>query len=272
LNVTVSYPDAQPNNSTITQFELHALKDSDTFEVRDDDDDAMLVIEHFDTRFDPAQHRLHMRHGEVRVAGTFAEKMERPELAGLCIGVLDCEIEIQELEARIERRKVPPPYACGMPVAPNAALRIKEIEAVQQIGFSGDEIKIGAGLVLENPGPFVAASSALNNVHHTLALLAVSGIATTEVARAEQATRFVPANRSTCPDETKFIPGSIARHSLAGVILENSGLNVSAKALDSALRGEATLVLAVGNDSGTISIKLLPARTGDLWHFRLATP
>jgi len=262
MTIEVVAADGTTNGLVIAPLEFFAVKDSGVFELRDDDAEAVLEIEHFDTRFEPGLRRLHLSRGAARLSAFFAEKMDRPELAGLCVAVVDCEIAVHELEARMERRRQPPPFACGIPADANAPLTLSTIEAVQQVGAATNGlVPVGIALTAENAGPAVLPVGALATVPVTLTLLAVKNGATTDVLRIENPLRFDPAARSLCPDQTKFIPGQLARRSLADVVLEKAWQEQRSQAAFGAKTLRAAGLLSVACVGSVLTARVGDART-----------
>ncbi len=261
--------DGRTNSVAISPLELFALKDTDVFELRDEDGEPVFTMDGLDVHFDPGLHAIFLRRGNLRISKDFAQAIGRAELAGFVVGVVDCEIEVRELDARIARKPRPLPAACGLPAGTNATLKLRGVGEVQMIDEPSHGLcPVAADVALENSGPDALELAALENTRLGLSLLVVKGGATSELVRVEQPMRVDPAERCPCPDETKFYPGFVARRSLADVIAQSAWLPVPVETLDAAARGDALLFFEARLGSASARRPVKPERRGPGWIFR----
>lgn len=265
---TLEWPEEGATNRAVMEpLELFALKDTDVFELRDEDSLPVFTMDRFDVRFDPGQHQLLMRRGSLRLDGQFADRVGRPELAGIAVGVVDCEVEIHELEQRINRRAKPQPPLCAIPPGPRAGVRIRAIEGVQATGpATNGLIPAAIALSLENPGPDALPLSAAAALPLTFRILAMENGATQSVVESVQTIRLDPAEKCPCADASLLYPGLVAHWTPADAISAGAALQ-----LPVAVLGREGVSFFVEADLSGASVRrpLTVRRKGDAWLFGL---
>lgn len=253
------------NEIAIPSLELFALKDTDVFDVRDDDSEPVFDVDQLDVRFDPGLHHLSLRHGNLRFSRLFSQSIERPELEGIVVGTVDCEVEVHELEAQIERRARALPDCCGIETGTNGALRLKSIDAVQTADpISNGFARVAVGVSLENTGPDPLAATNFAAVPMTVRFIVTESGATSAVIQARQTLRVDTPEKCPCMDATRLYPGMTSRRSLADAMEERAELVIPAVLFE---RAGAAFFVEAEIAGSMIRREVHPRRAGDFLFF-----
>lgn len=252
---------------SVAPVELFALKDTERFELRDEDGGPVFAIDRFDVRFEPGLHQLQLMRGNLRLTREVAVLAGRPECEGLVVGVVDCAVDVHELAARIDRTPRRQPAWCSTPAGTNAQLAVRDIEAVQQCGAGPDgTVALAVALALRNDGPDALALSDAASLPVSLRFLAADVAATQVIAAVEHTIRVDAAAGCPCVDTARLYPGETARWSLADAIRTGLAAWIPAAALGDVSR---QLVIEATLNGATCRRGFHARRSGEVWLFTL---
>ena len=227
--------------ATIQPFDLFALKDTDTFEWRDEDSNPVLILDHFDVRFDPGMRTLDLERGTIRLAPDFAELAGHPDYAELVLGVFDARIDVRELAARVQRRPRPLPPACNAPAGTNAALRLAAMDRPQCIATN--PLRFALPLQLANDGPDALPFGSVSGIFARVEARCPGSTGGTVTVDVALPLRVDPPERCPCPNLAVFPP-----HMTSLVTVADSALSGGIALPTNAVPGWLELTVRLGTD------------------------